>query len=187
MGRRILKIIRTVLVLPVVWNAGQAALAQHVTPGVVLSGGYAGVGESPATKSFAAAVGGSLQAGKYFLAMATFDTATYKTGTNPRYSIDTFSNGVSRCRDSTNGQFAADILCQPGHAVLKAGMFDVNTLLPSVKAMIGGGYRTGADKGPYISGGFSQPFPNPHSRWFVRVTGGQKIFEVNIGMVMGFR
>ena len=60
-------------------------------------------------------------------------------GDNDRYVVSTFSNGQSRCRDSANGQFAADRLCNDV-AALFYGKIEATYTIPAV-AEIGVGAR----------------------------------------------
>jgi len=65
-------------------------------------------------------------------------------GDNDRYYEDTFSNGQSRCRDSTNGQFADDENCNNTAVKAYAKVEATYTLLGS--AEIGGGARFSSEQ-----------------------------------------
>lgn len=60
-------------------------------------------------------------------------------GDNSRYVTDTFSNGQTRCRDTTNGQFASSRLCN-NTAALFYGKVEATISIPAV-AEVGVGAR----------------------------------------------
>lgn len=65
-------------------------------------------------------------------------------GENDRYYNDTFSNGETRCRDSQNGQFARDSLCDNTAASLY-GKVEATATIPLI-AEIGAGARFSSDR-----------------------------------------
>jgi hypothetical protein len=80
---------------------------------------------------------------------------TILPNSNSRYRMDTFSNGQSRCRDTTNGQFADTSLCGP-RAVFGASA-DVMAFTKSDSSHsvgLGGGYRVGPSAGPFAAAAF---------------------------------
>lgn len=70
----------------------------------------------------------------------TIGAFIYK-GDNDRYYRDTFSNGQSRCRDSTNGQFAKDSLCN-NTAVDAYGRIEASYSLKVIEVGAGARYST---------------------------------------------
>lgn len=65
-------------------------------------------------------------------------------GDNDRYYVDEFSNGQSRCRDRTNGQFADDYLCN-NIAAKAYGRVEATYTIPAGPE-IGGGARFAVDE-----------------------------------------
>jgi hypothetical protein len=65
-------------------------------------------------------------------------------GDNDRYQVDQFSNWQSRCRDTTNGQFAADEKCD-NTAVKAYGKLELTYTIAGT-AEIGGGARFSSEK-----------------------------------------
>jgi len=75
-------------------------------------------------------------------------------GDNDRYVRSTFSNGQSRCRDLTNGQFATDEKCDDT-AVKAYGKIEGTFEIPAV-AEVGAGVRFSSEKArPYGTVGFA--------------------------------
>lgn len=75
-------------------------------------------------------------------------------GDNDRYSRQTFNNGNTVCRDSTNGQFAASERCD-NTAAKAYGKVEATVTITAV-AEIGGGARFSSDKvRPYGTAAFS--------------------------------
>jgi hypothetical protein len=75
-------------------------------------------------------------------------------GDNDRYYTDTFSNGQSRCRDRTNGQFADDANCENIDAE-PYGRVEAVYAIPLV-AEVGAGVRISEEKArPYGTVAFS--------------------------------
>lgn len=69
-------------------------------------------------------------------------------GENDRYIEDTFDNGQTRCRDSTNGQFAEDRLCDDTALKAFAKLEASYTIAGSLEIGAGGRYD-GGDIRPY--------------------------------------
>ena len=137
-----------------------------------------GVGFSRPGKLDAAgvAIGGSFRWNR-FLSFAAVDVSHRSTP----YEFDTFSNGQTRCRDKSNGEFALDILCEEGRPItVTAGMLDANVLLLPI--MLGGGYRVGNSNGAYASVGFANRLPDRKNLWFVRSNFGKDILQVHAGI-----
>lgn len=174
-------------ILALAWSLTGSLSAQRLTPGAALNIGFSRIGRSNQINSGAGAVGASLKIGENFLGMAMLDGATYLAPASTRYLVDFFSNGQSRCRDTTNGQFAATALCNKKRRTIGAGMFDADVLIPKIKLIAGGGYRTGANRGAYATGGALGNFPNPKSQWFFRTVAGRSIFQVHVGIIFGLR
>lgn len=65
-------------------------------------------------------------------------------GDNDRYYEDQFSNGQSRCRDSSTGQFASDAKCD-NTAVKAYGKIEATYTLPA-SVELGGGARFSSEK-----------------------------------------
>jgi hypothetical protein len=57
------------------------------------------------------------------------------------YSRDTFSNGQSRCRSSSDGRFVSDSLCSSDNRTLHSTTIDVAAWLPRIPIVLGVGKR----------------------------------------------
>lgn len=128
------------------------------------------------------AAGLSVVAGHHFIGIGALDLNLYKGIGNPRYYIDTFSNGQSRCRDSRTGQFADTSLCNTPVEVISAGMFDGNITVKSL--MAGAGYRKSsldADSAPYASIGLGHYLKTSNSLVFFRVIYGKTVAQAQLG------
>ncbi|MFO6430245.1 hypothetical protein ACLBKT_09165 [Erythrobacter sp. W302b] len=69
-------------------------------------------------------------------------------GNDDRYVSDTFNNGQTRCRDTTNGQFADDRLCDD--TALKAyGKLEASYTFAGSIELGGGGRYDGGEVRPY--------------------------------------
>ena len=66
-------------------------------------------------------------------------------GDNDRYYMDEFSNGQERCRDSTNGQFVDDELCN-NIAAKAYGRLEATYTIPATGFQFGGGARFSSEK-----------------------------------------
>lgn len=87
-------------------------------------------------------LGYNLEAGGF--ALRPMVGAFIYEGDNDRYYEDTFSNGQTRCRDSTNGEFASDAKCD-NTAVKPYGKIEATyTLAGSLE--VGGGARFSSEK-----------------------------------------
>lgn len=99
-------------------------------------------------------------------------------GDNDRYEEDTFSNGQTRCRDTTNGQFADKEKCD-NTAVKAYGKVEATYSIPMV-AEFGGGARFSSDKvRPY--GTVAVPLA---PRISIRGNAGPKYYA--LGLKVGF-
>jgi hypothetical protein len=106
---------------------------------------------------------------------------------NGRYTTETFSNGQSRCRDTTNGQFADSSLCGP-RAVLGASLDALAFMRPdSMHAVgFGGGYRVGPSGGLFAAASFVFGAPSGAS-WDLKARGGASMLELSIGGAIPWR
>jgi len=68
-----------------------------------------------------------------------------------RYRFDAIGNGQTRCRDYSNGQFAATLLCEGGNETDLSGAFSGAARLdtPAGAFGAGAGYRIGRGEGPF--------------------------------------
>lgn len=83
-------------------------------------------------------LGGSYRIGMGgFHLTPTVGALIYKSD-NQRYQMSTFSNGQSRCRDITNGQFAKTALCREA-AIAGYGRLEASYGFPGLE--VGGGAR----------------------------------------------
>lgn len=101
---------------------------------------------------------------------------------NERYYMDKFSNGVERCRDKTNGQFAKEEKCDPVYDYDYALSFDVNYLIdPDKKSFfLGGGLRFGREIVPYASLGYAfKEITSSHC--FLKTEIGDNLYKATIG------
>lgn len=69
-------------------------------------------------------------------------------GDNDRYYVDEFDNGQSRCRDSTNGQFADDGLCS-NIAAKAYGRLEATYTIPTAFELGGGARLSSGEVRPY--------------------------------------
>jgi hypothetical protein len=104
-----------------------------------------------------------------------------------RYRSETFSNGQTRCRDTTNGQFADSAFCGPRAVV---GM-SINGLgymsTDSTHAFgLGLGYRAGPSAGPFALASFVFG-PIAGNSWNLSARGGAKMFDLSIGGALLWR
>jgi hypothetical protein len=107
-----------------------------ISTGVFVHFGGGGT-DAPAAAGGALVGGMTVGVGRVFASFTPADLILYSGDTGPYYT-DTFSNGQSRCRDSRNGQFAADVNCI---AVETSYAFSVDplVLVPRTPLLLRGG------------------------------------------------
>lgn len=104
-------------------------------------------------------------------------------GDNDRYYRDDLGNGQSRCRDSTNGQFAKDSNCD-NTAVKPYAKLEATISIPAF-AEVGAGARFSSDKvEPYGTVAFSIS-PNPVGP-AVKIKGNAGEGYYALGLAAGF-
>jgi len=112
---------------------------------------------------------------------------TILPNSDSRYRTDTFSNGQSRCRDTSNGQFADTSLCGPrvvaGMSLDALGFVKTDS---SHALGFGAGYRVGPSAGPFAAAQFSFGLPSATS-WNLKARVGTELLEVSLGGALRWR
>jgi hypothetical protein len=166
-----------IIVILAAFPMSLAAQAEASGVGFMLDTGYS----RPFQANAYGVAGGASVKWKHLISFSALDFSFYPGDHNPRYYTDTFSNGQTRCRDRSNGQFADTSLCGRGTKVITAGMFDGNLLIS--RLLVGGGYRVGDGRGAYGAAGYAKSIRGgTKSFWFIRGLGGKDIVQVHIGV-----
>lgn len=95
---------------------------------------------------------------------------------NDRYVRETFSNGQSRCRDRTNGQFARDGLCEDADAYAY-GRVEATANFGNVE--VGAGYRIAEDESVF----YGTASVRVSERWHLKANAGSDY----VGLGLAFR
>jgi hypothetical protein len=150
----------------------------------VADGGFA---KADTLQGFSLSIGGA-RTWKFGFASAALDFVIGPPVYSDRYYTDTFSNGQSRCRDSTNGQFASTSLCSGEPTTDVGALLDAGLRFhESFPLEIGAGVRLGALTVPVVTVGFSRPFATFTGRWYLRGIAGDGYAGGRIGVRVGSR